>query len=80
MKIFADQYFLEDRNYECDLINFSNYCETKCAPTTKIYYITSTREFFIFYDIELIKKKEWNLKNKIKRGGPVFAMQKFIKS
>lgn len=67
----ADRYFVEGRDYEQDLINFSNYCQKKYAPTTGSYYITAVKEFYIFNDIELTKKQERNLKNKISRGGPI---------
>ena len=67
----ADRYFVEDRDHEQDLINFSNHCEKLIAPTTKSSYITALREFYIFNDVELTKKQERNLKNKISKGGPV---------
>jgi len=71
METLADRYFIEGRDYEQDLIQFSNHCDNKLAPTTASYYITAVREFFIFNDVELTKKQERNLKNKIKRGGPI---------
>ena len=67
----ADRYFVEERDYEQDLINFSNESKTQYAPTTGSYYITAVREFYIFNGVELTKKQERNLKNKISRGGPV---------
>ncbi|WAC04024.1 MAG: tyrosine-type recombinase/integrase [Methanoregula sp.] len=67
----SERYFVEDRDYEQDLINFSNYCDVKKAPTTKSSYIAAVREFYIFNGVELTKKQERNLKNKISRGGPV---------
>lgn len=67
----ADRYFIEDRNHEQDLIAFSKYCGANLAPTTGTYYITSVKEFLIFNNIELTRKQERNLKNKITRGGPI---------
>ena len=67
----ADRYFIEGRDYEADLIAFSKECQDKYAPTTGTYYITSVKEFFIFNDVELTRKQERNLKNKITRGGPI---------
>lgn len=67
----AERYFVEERDYEQDLINFSNECKAHYAPTTGSYYITAVREFYIFNEVELTKKQERNLKNKISRGGPV---------
>jgi len=71
LETFADKYFVEGRDYEQDLINFSNDCQKNFAPTTGSYYVTAVREFYIFNDIELTKKQERNLKNKIVRGGPI---------
>jgi integrase len=71
LEILADRYFVEGRDYEQDLINFSNECQRKYAPTTGSYYITSVKEFYIFNNVELTRKQERNLKNKISRGGPI---------
>ncbi len=71
LETLADRYFVEGRDYEQDLINFSNECQKNFAPTTSSYYVTAVREFYIFNDIELTKKQERNLKNKIVRGGPI---------
>lgn len=70
-EILADRYFIEGRNHEADLIGFSNYCEKHFAPTTSTYYITAVKEFFIFNKVELSRRQERNLKNKIARGGPI---------
>ncbi|HUW85910.1 MAG TPA: hypothetical protein VMV55_03435 [Methanoregula sp.] len=67
----TDRYLVEGRDYEHDLINFSNDCLKNFAPITSSYYITAVREFYIFNDIELTRKQERNLKNKISRGGPI---------
>jgi integrase len=67
----ADRYFIESRDHEQDLINFSNHCQDKYAPGTGTYYITAVKEFYIFNDVELTRKQERNLKNKIPRGGPI---------
>lgn len=67
----ADRYFVEDRDHEQDLIAFSKYCGVNLAPTTGTYYITSVKEFFIFNNVELTRKQERNLKNKITRGGAI---------
>jgi hypothetical protein len=67
----ADRYFIEGRNYESDLIDFSNACQKNYAPTTSSFYITTVKEFYIFNDVELTRKQERNLKNKITRGGPI---------
>ena len=58
MEVLADRYFLEGRDYEADLINFSNYCQARYAPTTSAYYITAVKEFFIFNEVELTRKQE----------------------
>ena len=71
MEILADKYFREDRNYEQDLISFSNYCSKNFAPCTASYYITGVREFYLFNDVELTRKQERNLMNKISRGEPI---------
>jgi integrase len=71
LETLADRYFIEGRDYEDDLINFSNSCKRQYAPTTGSYYITAVKEFFIFNDVELTRKQERNLKNKITRGGPI---------
>lgn len=67
----ADRYFIEDRNYEADLIAFARHCETAYAPTTGSYYHSAIREFLIFNEVELTRKQERNLKNKITRGGAI---------
>jgi integrase len=67
----ADRYFIEDRNYEADLIAFSKHCEAAYAPTTGTYYHSSIREFLTFNDVELTSKQKRNLKNKITRGGAI---------
>jgi integrase len=67
----ADRYFIEGRDYEQDLIGFSNHCGKKYAPTTGAYYVTGVKEFLIFNDVEFTRKQERNLKNKIARGGPI---------
>ena len=67
----ADRYFLEDRNYVQDLIDFSGECQTRYAPTTGTYYLSAAKEFLLYNDVELTRKQERNLKNKTARGGPI---------
>jgi hypothetical protein len=40
----ADRYFVEERDYEQDLIRFSNECKAQYAPTIGSYYITEVRD------------------------------------
>jgi len=68
---YAERYFLETHDHSQDLIQFANFCSKKYAPTTGNYYHTAVKEFFIFNDVELSRKQERNLKNKIKRGNPI---------
>jgi integrase len=76
----ADRYFIEDRNYEADLIQFSKHCGTAYAPTTGTYYHSAVREFLVFNDVELSSKQKRNLKNKITRGGPVSEEEDLTKA
>jgi integrase len=72
LELLADKYFLENRDYEGDLIAFSKYCDSiGLAITTKAYYITGIKEFYIFNNVELTIKQERNLHHKIPRGDPV---------
>jgi len=72
LELLADKYFMEGRDYEKDLIAFSKYCDSAgLAITTKAYYITGMKEFYIFNNVELTIKQERKLRNKIPRGDRV---------
>jgi integrase len=69
--LLADRYFIEGRDYEKDLISFSNHCSVNNAPTTGRLYVSIAREFLSFNDIDLTRKQERNVKKKIPRGGMI---------
>jgi len=80
LELLADKYFVENRDYEKDLIAFSKYCDSvKLAITTKAYYLTGIKEFYIFNNVELTIKQERNLRNKIPRGDPVSEEEELTK-
>ncbi|MCX6682155.1 MAG: tyrosine-type recombinase/integrase [Methanoregula sp.] len=68
---FADRYFREKRDYLADLIHFGNTCEKLYAPTTSSYYLNAVKELMLYNNVELTRKQEKNLRNKISSGGPI---------
>jgi integrase len=71
IELLADRYFIEGRDYEKDLILFSNHCSVNNAPTTGRLYVSIVREFLSFNNVDLTRKQERNVKKKIPRGGMV---------
>jgi len=71
LEMFAERYVMEGRNYEQDMINFSNYCTQHYAPTSGRLFVTIAKEFLSFNDIEFTRKQEKKIRNKIPNGGPI---------
>lgn len=68
---FAEVYFTDARNYERDLIAFSNYCADRYAPTSCRHYLAIVKEFLSHNNVEFTRKQEKNIRNKMVEGGPV---------
>jgi integrase len=68
---FAERYFLDSRDHEEDIINFSIWCSDKYAPLTCRRHIAVLKEFFSHNDVNFTRKQEKNIRNKIIDGGPV---------
>jgi len=68
---FAEMYLSDGRDYEKDLIAFSNYCSDHYAPTSGRLYLAIVKEFLSFNDIEFTRKQEKNIRNKAVEGGPI---------
>jgi len=71
LELLADRYVFEGRDYEKDLIDFSNYCAQKYAPTSGRHYVAVVKEFLSYNDIELTRKQEKNVRNKTPEGGTI---------
>lgn len=67
----SDVYFLGDRNYEDDVIAFSNHCADHYSPTTGRLYLSIVKEFLSFNDVDFTRKQEKNIRNKTSGGGPI---------
>lgn len=67
----ADRYVIEGRDYEQDMINFSNYCSGHYAPTSGRLFVTIAKEFLSFNDIEFTRKQERKIRNRTPAGGPI---------
>jgi integrase len=68
---FAEMYVSDERDYEQDLIDFSNHCTRHYAPTSGRLYVAIIKEFLSFYDIEFTRKQEKRIRNRSPDGGPV---------
>ena len=79
IELLADKYFIEGRDYEKDLILFSNHCSVNNAPTTGRLYVSIVREFLSFNNVDLTRKQERNVKKKIPRGGMISEEEELTK-
>lgn len=68
---FAEMYVSDGRDYEQDLIDFSNHCTRHYAPTSGRLYVAIVKEFLSFHDIEFTRKQEKRIRNRSPDGGPV---------
>jgi len=71
LELLAERYVFEDRDYEKDLISFSNHCAQKYAPTSGRLYLAIVKEFLSFNDIELTRKQEKSVRKKMPEGGTI---------
>jgi len=67
----AEMYLSDNRDYEQDVIDFSNYCTKQYAPTSGRLYVAIVKEFLSYHDVEFTRKQEKKIRNKTPNGGPV---------
>jgi len=71
LETFAERYFTDSRNFEKDVIDFSNHCAGNYAPTSGRLYLSIVKEFLSFNEVEFTRKQERNIRNKAVDGGPI---------